>query len=353
MRIGILTFHRAKNFGAVLQCYALCRFLSSHGFDVQVINYQPSYLAGYRKKNFTQKIKGIFKFSIYWILSKGETKYIDGFDHFIEKFIPLCDFNKKEDVDVYICGSDQIWSTTICNGFDPVFFARFPQSKHKTKISYAASMGKTTLTNGQQETLKSYLSDFNAVSVREESLKELLKKIDIPCSQVLDPVLLVNRKILEELVIPIRQKHSFVLVYEIVHLENTISFARHIAKQVNADVVLIGGGVSKCFSKGVINKQNYSPEQFVSYFKSASCVVTTSFHGTAFALQFEKPFYSLKMNSYKDDRILSLLKSVGLTHRSVESGNRIHFEPIDYTESRKKLACLQNLSSSFLLSALK
>ena len=155
MKIGILTFHCAHNYGAVLQCYAMQEFLRCKGHDVEVINYRPKYLLEpyktFKVKRFLSKkpirlSKGVI---IEFILFPTRLKRFNGFEKFIKNRLSLSEKATCSSIspkyDVYIAGSDQIWNPKITHGFDSVFFADFPFIKNMKKyISYAASMEAKT-----------------------------------------------------------------------------------------------------------------------------------------------------------------------------------------------------------------
>ena len=350
MKIGIFTFHRAKNYGAVLQCYALYSFLKRINNDVRVIDYAPTYLAGMKDNaSVVKRMVAICKSIIYWFINLGETKIGDVFSDFIENYLTLASLDDAKNMDAIVCGSDQIWNPNICNGFDPIFFGKIPLSKDIYAISYAASMGNTDILPLQIKEFTTLINYMNAVSVRESSLSKLLNSIGIKNKLVVDPVLLAGEECFRKIIIPIRQKKPFVLVYELTQLQHTYTMANNIASQIGAEVVVIGGGFKGYFKKDIKNKQWLSPSQFVSYLYNASCIVTNSFHGLAFSLIFEKQFYVLKTNSWKDDRLVSLLSQINLTNRIVSNDTRIKYTSIDYSQPNLKLNELRSESSNYLL----
>ena len=141
MKIGILTFHCAHNYGAVLQCYAMQEFLRSKGHDVEVINYRPNYLLKpykiFNVKRFSSKkpiriLKGLI---LEFLLFPVRLKRFYGFENFINNKLILSKTVTKESIpsnyDIYIVGSDQIWNPKITKGFDEIYFCRFPFEKGK------------------------------------------------------------------------------------------------------------------------------------------------------------------------------------------------------------------------------
>ena len=157
MKIGILTFHCAHNYGAVLQCYATQEFLRGKGYDVEVINYRPYYLLhpyqlfNYRRVLCKNPIRLIKKFIQELLLFPVRYKRWRAFEGFINEQLQLGSVvtNKLPiDCDVYLIGSDQVWNPKITNGFDDVYFAQFPFAKAKKRyVAYAASMEAKKLKN--------------------------------------------------------------------------------------------------------------------------------------------------------------------------------------------------------------
>ena len=96
-----------------------------------------------------------------------------------------------------------------------------------------------------------------------------------------------------------------------------------------------------------------SPEEFVGYFKYASCVVTTSFHGTVLSILFNRPFYTVKIGNQIDARSTDLLSDLGLQERMVERIDRLHFKELDYEKVNENLERLRQYSRDFLADNLR
>lgn len=358
MKIGILTFHCAHNYGAVLQCYAMQEFLKKLGHDVKVIDYRPSYfMEGNKPLNFYMH-KNIFRLvgsAIYRIARyPWRLRRFKAFNRFIESKFDLLSYGGEgsaaSQMDAYIFGSDQIWNPLITGG-DDVFWGNLPFEKHEKKyITYAASMGKSTISEDEKTQISERLKNFDAISVRESSLKNLLASLVREVTLVLDPTLLVPRSIWDKLDDNVKET-GYVLIYQVVYDSNVIEFAKHIARQLNVKIIRLEGDLNWRVKPG--GKTCASPEDFVSYVKHASCVVTTSFHGTAFSVIFNKPFYVLKMWESHDVRSKSLLSSLHLGNRMVGKLDRPQFSDGDFTEANKILSRLRKDSEFFLTQNLK
>lgn len=362
MKIGILTFHRAINFGAVLQCYALYRTLSDMGHDVEVIDYRPAYIEKYRKplywndfkkQGFLSKIKALLMLPITY---KNKKKSASVFDSFLNQHIKTTQVVKNvldlPSFDVIFFGSDQIWNPRICEGFDPLYYGQFPKGKTKL-VSYAASLGTPqVLTKEQWDKIFPLMKSFDAISVRESKLAEYLQNGGIKAKTVLDPTLLASKEIFERIVEK-PQITGYVLLYMLEPDGNAITFANRIAKHRNLKLMRIRARRSPKMKKS--NYDDVVPNsvgEFLGYFKYADYVVNVSFHGTAFSVIFNKNFYTLKSRNY--ERAYGLLKSLGLLDRFVSPNDDVGGgNDIDYLNAIECLEKMRKASQEFLYSSLK
>lgn len=361
-KIGILTFHCAHNYGAVLQCYALQETLKKMGHDVEVIDYRPEYLLTpyniFNKCRIQSKNPIlVIKHSIReMLLLAVRIKRHHAFDKFITNRLNLsyhvAGHNIPDCYDVYIMGSDQIWNPKITKGFDPVYFGKFNfQKKGKKYISYAASMEAKTLSEQVKNSYKKLLKNFDFISVRETQLAALLQPLtDLNVSVVLDPTLLADISIWNDIAKDPNIKDKYVLVYQVRTNDSTLYIADNIAKQINAKVIEITAWHDIKFRN---NKLQYeSPESFLGLIKNASCIITTSFHGTAFSIIFNRPFFCIQLDDEEDTRSISLLKSLKIENRLISKDDNPVFVNIDYKEINKRMSQLKKSSLEILTSAL-
>lgn len=369
MKIGILTYHRAHNYGAMLQAYALRTFLQNFDHDVEFIDYWPQEHAKQYKlfsqikgNTIVQKIKN----SIFQLVTASRRyQRICQFNSFAHNYLnlpnnieytsPTTPINKP--YDCVIVGSDQIWRNHITNeqyiGFDPTYFCQTIE-ENTPCISYAASMGIVHLVNNDRTNLCNYLKRFNTLLVREKSLQELIERMGYSAHVVLDPTLLLTKEQWNT-IIPtqrFRQK-KYVLYYELLYSREGLSIAKKKAKEHGYELLIMKGGVPLISHKGEIT--NASPIDFIHAIRDAEFVFATSFHGTAFSIIFEKQFITFGLGN-NSDRVETLLSTLGIMNNyytkipSVDIGA---IPRIDYTIVTTTLRYHADVSSQLLLTSLR
>ena len=254
-----------------------------------------------------------------------------------------------QDYDYIFFGSDQIWNPKICKGFNPIMWGQFKKGAMKF-VTYAASFGEMSfLSNEQWAYVKDHISIFDFVSVREDSVKNVLsektgRKIDC----CIDPTLLVDSKILEAHIIK-PDIENYILLYNVTRNDEAVDFACRIASNLNCKVVCVEVKPSLHLNlkKNMIYKSGISPDEFLGYVKYARLAVGNSFHLIALSIVMENNFYSL--NSYRPERVLNLLNQLGLSERHKQSSDSIDdMEDIDYSMVRPKLQALKQESLLYI-----
>lgn len=359
-RIGIITFHRAQNFGAALQAYALQEKIESikkKEYTVQFVDYTPDSikkrysLLKFDSRNVT---KSIFKliFSIIFLYSIIKKRIL--FNRFVNDYLIL---GKPtiEDYDILVCGSDQIWNPLITNGVEPFYYAESKNNEIK-RISYAASFAITEIPIEYREEIRKKLLKFDYLSLREIDGVELLKKcFSINSSTVvLDPCFFLTKEQWSNISVEKTQKKGYVLVYQLIHNEKMINDAKNYAQNKSCEIIELSIG----YGKNLLRiRKNYSvivdvgPLDFIGLIKDACCVFTNSFHGTAFSLIFEKQFFSYPFGN-RSSRLLSLLDQLDLKDRFITNQSCNYSENVDYEYVTKRLDYLKGSSNKFLIDAI-
>jgi hypothetical protein len=347
MKIGILTFHRAQNYGAVLQCFALQEHLRLLGHDVVIIDYrQPFIEKTYlpfsleRCKN-TNPLKFIYSIFNELYSAHYRIKRKNIFRKFNSDFLRISNKvsnnyrNIPTEYDLYIHGSDQIWNPKLLGGYDNVFMGGYNATSGK-KITYAASFELKPLDKEGISVFSKHMNMFDGISLREKLLIDIVSPfVNKKIYNVLDPTLLVAPDIWDKLTISPPEK-KYVLIYQVGISPVTNQLANKIAKQIGGIIINLNSP-----------KKIYSVNQFVGYFKYASFVVATSFHATTFSIIFKKPFYTVASGTSSDVRYISLLSSLGLEDRIVKNA-QINPTFIDYSLVPNKLQKLRNDSNDYL-----
>ena len=339
MKVGIVTFHRAHNFGAVLQCFALKTVLESLGHDVHVIDHRNDAIERCYNLISRPYYRGSLPYSVRSMVSNIIKAPISGtrmfrFNSFIYKYI----LDNKHTggiwngYDCIVWGSDQIWQWNIIRD-DLCFWGEIP-NKDVKKITYAASAGKL---NEQFENNIPYLANFKKISVREKDLKTHLSEKGIDSEVVIDPTLLLTKEEWERhLPLKTLETSPYLLVYSMRNPKATLEMARKVAAKKGLRIVEIFNNYFGI--KDYLQKYNAAgPIEYVSLFRNADFIVTDSFHGTAFSVIFNRQFITLRHNDGHDNRAASLLESVGLSDRHVAKTDSLELDAIDYTKPNKQL----------------
>ena len=350
MKIGIFTFHCAHNYGAILQAFALQEYIRDLGHDVYIIDYRPKYLTDlYKVFNFS-KCTNVRNFIREFLTMPIRIKRAVNFRRFVHRRLRLYELDLSDeynDFDAFIYGSDQIWNPTITNGFDDVYFGKVPATTGKRLIAYAASVGSINqLRDADKVYLKNALSRFSVLSVRESDLQLFLKGLGIDSQCVCDPVLLAGREVFDRICgnSPTSLK-GYLLLFQLEIINEAIrKDAKSMAVSRGLNIVEV---ISRreTFSRSIL--QTLSPESFLSCLRSASYILTTSFHGTVFSLLYSKQFNTIKTSDAVDARAKEILSYLGLENRLIMSGN-YDDGSISYDDVDKRLFEYVNNSRCFI-----
>lgn len=356
MKIGILTFYAADNYGALFQALASKYYLMSLGHEVYIIDHLgndkftiPFTLKGL---SFTTNIKYCCKQIIKYPFLRSRYKY---FSNFVNKYIKPYSGNWESypnDFDCFYVGSDQVWNPKYTNHYIPFFFCQFSGSQGKKCIAYSASMGINYIPENLHSELEQYLKKFSAISVREESTKKLISPlVNIPVEVTIDPTFLLSKeqwlKYFPEK--PINNKVPYVLIFEVCHSELTDKLAKVISLKYNCKIKKISSGIK---FKDKRSYKTTDPYNFINIIANAKFVITTSFHGTAFSLICKTPFYSISTNS-NDTRIKDLLKKCGTEHRLINKIPTEINDHLDWNNITQKLNAYIKVSQDYIERALK
>lgn len=325
MKIAVITLHRVFNYGSVLQAYATQKIFEKLGYDVEIIDYIPS---AWQNKNLFWNIsisRGFLKDMIYRLFraisiilkKKSFGGFLKRFVRMTKKYYSIDELCKNPPVaDIYCTGSDQVWNSKY-NGIDRAFFLDFCPNGCK-KIAFSSSFGKTELPKEEEEEMKSYLAGYELLTLRENSAVEIVEKMGLNGSWVLDPTLLIDKKDWIKLSSKRLIKEKYLILMLLYSEDNNATeIARKIADAKGLKLVKLSWEMLKDRRVDIL-KTHRKPEDFLSLFYYADFVVTNSFHGLAFSINLNKQFVVVKRNEF-NSRIESLLELVGLEERMIEN----------------------------------
>lgn len=319
-KIGILTYHDGFNFGAFLQVYALQRTLKKLGFSPEIIDYKSHYHSyrEYKCLFYTRRPKifvgGILKMLAFFRAHKklNLSPAVSSMQQLSGLAYPAVVF-----------GSDEIWNyQSPIVKLDPVYFGvGVPTAR---RISYAASCGTLPRDSEVPEVVQQGWRDFDHISVRDGNSKAIVSRyVQAPVELVLDPTFLADFSG-EEIPCP---ESDFILVYTIQFSPEAQKAAREYATRVGKRLISIGYRNAFC-DENVIG---IGPFEFLGYVKAASVILTSMFHGTIFAVKYQKPFV-IFVDPYRTNKLATMLEQLELQKRVIDADGleAALATPIDY-----------------------
>lgn len=363
MKIGILTFHRVYNYGAVLQAFSTQKILDDLGIENEIVDLsipkQRDYTSLYSTKNGVKRFLKTLLLTPYHQKRKVReykfNEFISQMRLSAERYSSERDLNKINDIyDGFLVGSDQVWNVTKIAEASDGYFLCFADDK-KLKVSYASSIGNASYEDLMNK--KNYLSRFDNISCREQGGAKVLSKLigrDIPV--VLDPTLLVSKNDLLQMIRNYKVR-PYILYYSLDghdKRKNNLKILEKIASKFGLDIKFITPEWPKHdFGEDLID---VGPKDFLTILKNASLVCTNSFHGTVLSIKLNVPFFVLEGKEVRDERKRSILMQLGLEGRilsSLEEIDKIDSYDMKYDQINNQLVKLQSYSYDYLKNALQ
>ena len=376
-KIGIITIVHVNNYGAELQAFALQHKLNKLGHDAELINYlfykNPRFKPTKKSQPFIklslkQRVKEFVypyfktvkslpylqqkklrdnKFAEFHKLYTKQTEEINTIDKL---------YASEFDYDIYVVGSDQVWNPNTNINIEPYFLTFAP--KDKLKVSYASSFGVNSIPSIHQEKYASLLGNLDKIGTREKTGVEIVESVSTKkASWVLDPTFLLNKKEWSEFEVSSDIKKPYLLMYVLTDSDYISNLATQIAEKHNLQIVRIcKNAFVEDKSENVINIIDAGPREYLGLFAKASFVLTTSFHGTCFSVNFNIPFFTiLKKNKTNNSRQIDLLADLGIKERILFVEDKVSDKDvmsINFTEVNVKLEKNRANSLSFLTDAI-
>lgn len=346
--IGILTYHFAHNYGAMLQAYALMHFLRKNGKDVEIINYCPSKI----KEQYSIGRHTVNYRNFWWKVSNNRNRreqyrlfeefrreqLLNGVEILASQLSEYA--NKFENI---IVGSDQVWNTFI-NFDDPNYYLEFA-GEHVKKYGFSISLGSIKMSKSMRELIDNNIDKFDRISFREQSaalfIDELFhRSYPVTC----DPVFLLTvdewKKIERKPKSSIPEK--YILYYSLHNDPHLIAAVMEIADREHLPIVSIHPLCRKTKFTDY-NLNDVGPREFLWLLENSEYVASNSFHASAFSIIFRKKAI-LRPHPVLGDRNKDLLNLVR-GNDLLQKGDVFQFEYADWT----KLVDLIDYSSHFLL----
>ena len=348
LKVALITRHAISNYGSLLQTIATQNVITNLGYECLIIDYirrnesivkrELTLLAN--KPEYNKLIKRLAYLLVRWPMSiiagkrfaKMRKKYLNT----TKLYADLEQLQKDKPVaDIYMTGSDQVWGPVMDGTFDSAYCLSFTADNDK-RIAFAASFGRTKFTEETEEFYKKWLSRYETIAVREDSAVHLLNSWGLQAKQVIDPTLMLDSTYWDKFTKAIKKK--YILVYQIHNDKKLDRYAKAVAKKYRLPLIRISPSFHQIVRGG---KFKFCPDisEFLSYVKNAQCLITDSFHGTAFALNFNTPFVEV-LPGETSTRNMSILRLTGLTDRILQDENDLDlaFKPVDFTYANKILA---------------
>lgn len=358
MRVGILTFPNTDSYGASLQMYALYRTAEKLGISAEIINYRNAYMKVglHTSASGKSRAKRILKSILHCRMRLGFRSFEGGMSVFPQRETDqtklLAEIGKR--YDSVICGSDQVWNPDI-TGSDLSYFLNFCTSKTR-RIAYAPSFGREELPEVFEKKIADELKKFHRLSVREIEGREIIRKAigkEVPL--VLDPSFLMRKTDWMQL----EKEHPaakepYILYYTVRSSDTLLNFCMELAEKKKMKVVIVGGNVVRWIrnkKKNIDYAWDIEPREWLYLLNHANCVVTNSFHGTAFSINYEKDFY-VEFSSLTNSRLEHLVRATGLHRRVVREGCAPYEEHIEYESVNKVINELREESLEYLKEAI-
>ena len=350
-KIELITLQRVPNYGSVLQAYATQKIIEREGYECEIVNYFPkrmtisAMLRRIKDKNNKLRKSLVLRTVARIIIIPSYIKRFSSFKKFY-KHLNMTDveYHSNEDLiknppiaDIYCTGSDQVWNSEWNEGIDKALFLDFAP-KDKKRISISASFGKSKLNDEEIDITRELLKKYSKISLREKSGVDIVKKLGINNSiNILDPTLLLGKDDWNKISSTKFEKRDYILVYNLNRNKKIDKFACNLSKKTGLKIKYLSYQFHEFYKKGKMYC-NPKVEDFLSLIKNATYVITDSFHGTAFSLNFEKDFVIVYPQKYST-RIQSILEILNLENRVAKDENDLSVceKIIDYSIVRNNL----------------
>lgn len=377
-KIGIVTILKVNNYGAELQAYATQKVLQLMGYDAEIIDYLFYKNPKHKRTKMSaptarMSIRKHLAERIYPILAHWKSRHYRNAQN--ERNAKFEEFHRentrlsvcydtldklksaKLDYDILMTGSDQVWNPGIYSSLAP-YLLRFGDKKTR-RVAYASSFGVSCVPDDVKTYYKESLRRYSSIGVREDKAVELVRNLSgRDASLVLDPTLLLNNDQWMEVAKPVdgMPDQPYILIYELSEVPYIKMLAQYISSQTGMPIVRLCKNASPEDNENEIkNVIDAGPAEFLYLFAKAGYVVTNSFHGTAFSINFGKQFYTvIPLGKSNNSRQRSLLKLMCCEDRMLVEGSQMpNITEVDISIVDKRLVEERQKSINFLKYAIE
>lgn len=357
MKVGIFTFPNSASYGAALQMYALYHTLENMGNTPEVINYKNAYM---RQQKHTKRGTCLHRITEKILHHRMFNNFMRFENKWMTKYPKACcaDPAKLPKIGqrygAVICGSDQVWNPDI-TGRDLSYFLNFCD-EHTRRVAYAPSFGISEFSEEFSNEIRGDLEKFHALSVRETPGQALISDLigtDAPL--VCDPTLLMNSDDWVKLERPHpAAEGEYILYYTVRSSASLWNKCKEFAREKGLRIVVVGGNHLKKWkyrNENIRYAIDIGPDEWLYLVHHARYVVTNSFHGTAFSINYRKDFY-VEFSSLTNSRLEQITRSLGLDDQIV-GDEPLSGAATDYSVADRALPQIREESMKYLSEALK
>lgn len=349
MKAAVITRHAISNYGSLLQALATQKVIEKTGCQCEIIDYirTDENYKNVEKTLVKQKpdwSSNPLKKALYLALRQPESILAGRrFAKTRKEHLNLTRLysspgqlkSSPPEADIYITGSDQVWGPVADGAIDCSYCLNFVNKGRKS--AFGSSFGKTEFSDDVKGIFKKYLSAYDNIAVREDSAVDFLYELGIEAEQVLDPTLLLTADEWSAYIKSVPHK-EYVLVYQIHNDKRLGEYAQRAAEKLGLRLIRISPFLHQINREG---KLVLCPDmgEFLAYVKNAALMITDSFHGTAFAINFNTDFIEILPNNNTESRNLSILRLTDLGDRIPGDIHDMSLvdKKIDFSFANKKL----------------
>lgn len=351
-RLGVISYNiycNFTNYGSALQSWAMIQAINKVGkneYEAVLVDYCPNILKDkdplnpfdnmWDKNEEAIEMCRLSMPAIEENYKKFDNFYNNAFTKTKGKYTSE-NFNsiiENDNISGFVCGSDTIFCIDEF-GFDDGYYANYDVMKNGKSVAFAASFGDPHFNDESYAILNQRLQNFKAIALRENLMVDYVKsKTDIPVEKVIDPTLLLEAKDYEKIVAPSQSEEKYLLLYSRRYNPEMEKYAQELAEKNGWKVIEI--------SLRATNSKNHrmfyeaGVEEFLSLVKNSEFVVTNSYHGMIFSVQFRKEFVIFSREQC-DSKITELMELFGINDRLFINSCDKYKNIINYDEVHQRI----------------